>query len=97
MLTIYGTKRIKFGTNASRNLRLRDKFPAIVYCSSKPNLAIELEQYVFLNMEIKKIDLYKTKILLVINDIECIVQIKTIQRHVFKSKILHIDFLRISS
>lgn len=94
MVTIYGITRTKFGKNASRRLRLKNKFPAIVYFSLKSNLCIELDQDIFSNMEAKKINFHQQKIVLIIDNVKYIVKVHEIQRHAFKSKILHIDFLR---
>lgn len=93
MLTICGTKRTKYGTKASRKLRLKNKFPAIVYCSSQSNFSIELNQDVFSNLEAKNTDFYTNKIILMIDHVKYTVKIQEIQRHAFKPKILHIDFV----
>ncbi|XBC40870.1 MAG: 50S ribosomal protein L25 [Buchnera aphidicola (Nurudea yanoniella)] len=91
MITINAVRREKSGKSSSRRLRLKNKFPAIMYCIAKPNICIELE-----NNLISKIILdnkiYENQLLLIIDEIKYIVKVKSIQRHVFKLSIMHMDF-----
>ncbi|AAO26863.1 50S ribosomal protein L25 [Buchnera aphidicola str. Bp (Baizongia pistaciae)] len=96
MLTIYGISRTKCGKKASRRLRLQNKFPAIIHVSLISNISIELSQNDFINIEMKNSDFYKSEVILIVDKVKYIVKIQEIQRHAFKSKILHIDFLKVS-
>ncbi|XBC44491.1 MAG: 50S ribosomal protein L25 [Buchnera aphidicola (Schlechtendalia peitan)] len=94
MITINAIKRYKEGKSSSRRLRLNNKFPAVIYCHSKSNICIELD-----HNKISKIilnsDIYKEELTFIIDNFKYRVKVKSIQRHVFKPKILHMDFFRI--
>ncbi|CAL4042452.1 50S ribosomal protein L25 [Buchnera aphidicola] len=92
MFIIDGKIRNKKGKSASRCLRLKHKLPAILYGKKKHNLAIELDHDSVFNMQLKH-NFYKKNCYLVLEGIKYLVKIKSIQRHSFKPKLLHIDFL----
>ncbi|XBC38304.1 MAG: 50S ribosomal protein L25 [Buchnera aphidicola (Floraphis choui)] len=94
MITINVDKRKKEGKSASRRLRLKNKFPAVIYCNSEPNICIELDHNIICNIVLNS-DIYKEKILLLIDNVKYKVKIQSIQRHAFKAKIIHMDFLKI--
>ncbi|CAL4042236.1 50S ribosomal protein L25 [Buchnera aphidicola (Phyllaphis fagi)] len=95
MFVIHGIERVNKGTNYSRRLRKIDnKIPCIIYGSKKPIMYVELDHDVVFNMQ-KDSKFYNSNIILKINKSEYIVTIKEIQRHCFKLKLLHIDFLYI--
>lgn len=93
MLTINAEIRIDRGKCANRRLRISNKLPAIIYGSTSAPLSITIDHDVFLHLQSKK-DFYNDTITLFINGRATIVGIKAIQRHPFKSKIMHIDFIR---
>lgn len=94
MLTINAEIRKNQGKGASRRLRLMNKLPAIVYGGTKVPIAIELEHDIILNTQLKA-DFYNNVLALVIEGKETKVKIQAIQRHPFKPKLAHIDFIRI--
>ncbi|XBC38840.1 MAG: 50S ribosomal protein L25 [Buchnera aphidicola (Melaphis rhois)] len=94
MITINAIRRDKEGKSSSRRLRLSNKFPAILYCSLTSNICIELDHNIIFNTMIN-FNVYKEKLLLIIDKIEYNVKIQSIQHHAFKPKILHMDFAQI--
>ncbi|WP_343187850.1 50S ribosomal protein L25 [Buchnera aphidicola (Periphyllus koelreuteriae)] len=94
MITLYGTERKKFGTSYSRKLRLKNNLPSIVYGKQSDILFIKLKQNDIINLFNKKNCINKN-ITLIINKKKIKVIFKEIQRHPYKYKFLHIDFLRI--
>ncbi|QCI18128.1 50S ribosomal protein L25 [Buchnera aphidicola (Aphis nasturtii)] len=94
MLIINADIREKKGKSFSRKLRIQNKFPAILYGLNKTPISLTLDHNSVFNLQ-KKIDFYQKKILLLINGREYKVKVQSIQRHAFKLKLLHIDFLYI--
>ncbi|UVK78057.1 MAG: 50S ribosomal subunit protein L25 [Sodalis sp. Fse] len=92
MLNINAEIRKKQGKSASRRLRLANKLPAIIYGGNETSIAIELDQNIVLNTQNK--GFYNDVLALVINDKEIKVKVQSVQRHSFKPKLIHIDFLR---
>lgn len=93
MLTINATTRKDQGKGASRRLRLANKFPAIVYGGTEAPLAIELNHDIVLNTQTKE-GFYTDVLSLVIEDKKSKVKVQAVQRHPFKPKLTHIDFVR---
>ncbi|PCS22628.1 50S ribosomal protein L25 [Candidatus Enterovibrio escicola] len=85
--------RTEQGKGASRRLRLYDRFPAVIYGGEAAPVAIDLDH----NLVISQIDKpnFYGAITLVINDQEVKVKPQAIQRHAFKPKVMHMDFIRI--
>ncbi len=88
--------RKKSGSQYSKKIRKKKLIPAIIYGKKKKNIMLSLKHdYIYniikknqLKFNIKKIN-FKIKIKnKVINS-----KIKEIQKHPFKNKILHIDFI----
>ncbi|AIN47309.1 50S ribosomal protein L25 [Candidatus Palibaumannia cicadellinicola] len=96
MLTIHAETRQDQGTSASRRLRLVNKFPAIVYGGNTKPIAIELDQQMIMHTKNQE-SFYSDILTLIINGQRITVKVWAIQRHPFKSKLTHIDFLRVSS
>ncbi|XBC43436.1 MAG: 50S ribosomal protein L25 [Buchnera aphidicola (Meitanaphis flavogallis)] len=94
MITINVNKRKKEGKSSSRRLRLNNKFPAVIYCYSKSNICIELDHNIISNI-IFKFDIYKEQFFLIMDSITYKVRVKSIQHHVFKPRIMHMDFFQI--
>ncbi|AMA64978.1 50S ribosomal protein L25 [Candidatus Arsenophonus lipoptenae] len=90
--------RCKKGKSACRRLRKNKKIPAIIYGRNQNGgnqnpILIEIDHDEFINQECK-FDFYHT-IIIMINGEENKVKVQELQRHPFKPKITHIDFLRI--
>lgn len=86
--------RTKINKSANRNMRKNNEIPAIIYGKKEKEIPIQLNHDHILNQESKK-EFYK-ELTLIINKKEKIkVKIQEIQRHPFKLKLIHIDFLRI--
>ncbi|MGL9774994.1 MAG: 50S ribosomal protein L25 [Sodalis sp. (in: enterobacteria)] len=93
MLTIINAViRKDQGKNASRRLRLANKFPAIVYGGTEAPVAIALDHDITLNTQTKE-GFYTDILALVIDGKESKVKVQAVQRHPFKPKLIHIDFV----
>ncbi|MGP4123208.1 MAG: 50S ribosomal protein L25 [Sodalis sp. (in: enterobacteria)] len=93
MLTINAKIRKDQGKSASRRLRLANKIPAIVYGGIEAPVAIELDHDLVLNTQAKE-GFYSHVLALVVDGKESKVKVQVVQRHMFKPKLTHIDFLR---
>ncbi|MCC4796889.1 50S ribosomal protein L25 [Enterovibrio norvegicus] len=85
--------RTEQGKGASRRLRHADQFPAVVYGGEAAPVAIALEHHIVIN-QMDKPEFYEA-ITLVIDGQEVNVKPQDIQRHPFKPKVMHMDFIRI--
>ncbi|CAL4319233.1 50S ribosomal protein L25 [Buchnera aphidicola (Chaitophorus sp. 3695)] len=94
MITINASKRNFCGTKNSRKLRLKNYFPSIIYGKKKSSILIQLKQDDILNL-FNKNTLTNANFLIIIEDIQINVKLKEIQKHPFKNKFIHIDFVRI--
>lgn len=94
MFTFDASERKEQGKGASRRLRAANKFPAIVYGGNQAPVSIELDHNVVMNQQVKP-EFYTDVLTLVVNGNEIKVKVQAIQRHPFKPKIQHIDFLRV--
>lgn len=92
MLTINATVRKEQGKGASRRLRVANRFPAIVYGGNEEPIAIDLDHNEVINQEHKS-EFYADFVNLVIDGKATKVKVKAVQRHEYKPKITHIDFL----
>ncbi|HDL8465342.1 TPA: 50S ribosomal protein L25 [Yersinia enterocolitica] len=95
MITIKAEVRNDQGKGASRRLRAANKFPAIIYGGSEAAIAIELDHDTTKNLELKPGFYDNTGLTLVIHGKETKVKVQAVQRHAFKPKLTHIDFVRI--
>ncbi|PWC17397.1 50S ribosomal protein L25 [Brenneria corticis] len=93
MITIKAEARKDQGKGASRRLRHAGKFPAIVYGGSEAPVAIELDHDSVKNQELKD-GFYGEVVILSIDGKETKVKVQAVQRHPFKPKLAHIDFIR---
>lgn len=93
MLTIKAEIRKDQDKGASRRLRLANKLPAIVYGGTEAPVAIELDHDIVLNTQTKE-GFYTDVLALVIDGKESKVKVQAVQRHPFKPKLTHIDFVR---
>ncbi|EHD22005.1 MULTISPECIES: 50S ribosomal protein L25 [Brenneria] len=93
MIIIKAEARKDQGKGASRRLRHAGKFPAIVYGGSEAPVAIELDHDSVKNQELKD-GFYGEVVILSIDGKETKVKVQAVQRHPFKPKLTHIDFIR---
>lgn len=93
MTTINVEVRKDQGKGASRRLRAANKFPAIVYGGTEAAISIALDHDTTKNMEAKP-SFYDTVLTLVVDGKEIKVKVQAVQRHAFKPKLTHIDFVR---
>ena len=93
MLTIYVEVRKAQGKGASRRLRVANKFPAIIYGGEAAPIAIELDHDKVWNLQDKP-GFYGEVLTLVVDGKEEKVKVQAVQRHPFKPKLAHIDFVR---
>ena len=93
MFTINAEVRAVQGKGASRRLRAANKFPAIIYGGEAAPVAIELEQDKVWNQQTKE-GFYTEVLTIVIDGKEEKVKVQAVQRHPFKPKLSHIDFVR---
>lgn len=93
MFTINAEVRKEQGKGASRRLRAANKFPAIIYGGEAAPVAIELDHDKLWNMQ-DKAEFYGEVVTLVIDGKEEKVKVQAVQRHAFKPKLTHIDFVR---
>ncbi|WP_343182608.1 50S ribosomal protein L25 [Buchnera aphidicola] len=93
MTIIFGEKRIKFGKSISKRLRnIDNKIPGIIYGNNHPTLYISLNHEIILNLLDKK-NFFSDDITIIVLQKKYLVRLQSIQKHCFKKKILHIDFL----
>ena len=93
MFTINAEIRKEQGKGASRRLRLANKFPAIVYGGKEAAISIELDNDSVMNQQAKP-GFYEEVLTLSIDGKEIKVKVQAVQRHPFKPKLTHIDFVR---
>lgn len=92
MLTLQAEQRTEKGKSFSRRLRINNKFPGILYGFNKTEILLILDHNSIFNLQ-KKAEFYKENLLLLIRDQKYEVKVQDIQKHPFKLKLLHIDFL----
>ncbi|MDN2665172.1 50S ribosomal protein L25 [Vibrio sp. 14N.309.X.WAT.E.F5] len=85
--------RTELGKGASRRLRHAGKFPAVIYGGEAAAVAIELIHAEVIN-QMDKPEFYEA-ITLLIDGAEVKVKPQDVQRHAFKPKVEHMDFIRI--
>ena len=85
--------RNDLGKGASRRLRHAGKFPAVVYGGEEAAVAIVLNHDDIVN-QMDKPEFYEG-LVLVIDGKEVKVKPQDVQRHAFKPKVEHMDFIRI--
>lgn len=93
MLTINAEIRKEQGKGASRRLRKDNKLPAIVYGCDQEPVSIELSHDEIINQESKP-EFYEV-LTLAVDGKKTKVKVQAVQRHPFKPKLTHIDFLRV--
>ncbi|AIJ06816.1 MULTISPECIES: 50S ribosomal protein L25 [Edwardsiella] len=93
MFTINAEVRNEQGKGASRRLRTAGKFPAIVYGGSEAALSVTLDHDSTMNLS-EKDGFYADVLTLSVDGKEIKVKVQAVQRHPYKPKITHIDFVR---
>ncbi|HFI3505173.1 TPA: 50S ribosomal protein L25 [Escherichia coli] len=93
MFTINAEVRNEQGKGASRRLRTANKFPAIIYGGNEAPLAVALDHDKVMNMQVKA-EFYSKVLTIVVDGKEIKVKAQDVQRHPYKPKLLHIDFVR---
>lgn len=94
MFTINAEARSVQGKGASRRLRHANKFPAIVYGGKEDPMSIELDHDSIMNMQAKE-GFYSEVLTLVVDGKSTKVKVQAVQRHPFKPKLTHMDFVRV--
>lgn len=93
MFTIEAQARKEQGKGASRRLRTANKFPAIIYGGSEAAIAIELDHDKVMNMQAKP-EFYSEVLTIAVDGKEIKVKVQAVQRHPYKPKLAHMDFVR---
>ncbi|MGY5956202.1 50S ribosomal protein L25 [Kosakonia sp. BK9b] len=93
MFTINADVRKEQGKGASRRLRAANKFPAIVYGGTEAPIAIELDHDKLWNLQ-SKAEFYSEVVTIAVDGKEVKVKVQAVQRHPYKPKLSHIDFVR---
>lgn len=96
MITLDAAVRTDLGKGASRRLRHADQVPAILYGADEAPLALALEHRTVIKAQ--ETEAFYSQILTLNVDgkpVQAIV--KDMQRHPFKPKVTHLDFLRIDA
>ncbi|AFA41469.1 50S ribosomal subunit protein L25 [Wigglesworthia glossinidia endosymbiont of Glossina morsitans morsitans (Yale colony)] len=94
MFNLIAELRYQVGKKSSRRTRkIKNYIPAVVYGNKKPTISIMIYYNEIANLQHEK-NFYHDNICLNFQkEKKIIVKIQSIQRHVFKPKIIHIDFL----
>ena len=93
MSTINAEVRKEQGKGASRRLRAANKFPAIIYGGKEAALSVELDHDQVMNMQAKP-EFYSEVLTIAVDGKEVKVKVQAVQRHAYKPKLTHIDFVR---
>lgn len=87
-------KRDDLGTGASRRLRRAGKIPAVVYGGNKEAVSLVIDHDKVLHATEDKA-FFSSEITLEVDGKEEKVIIKALQRHPYKVKLVHADFMRV--
>ncbi len=93
-IEISASLRNDLGKGASRRLRHAEQIPAVVYGAGKDAQALTIEHRIIYKAQEQE-SFYSQVLNLVIDGENTDVIVKDIQRHPFKPKIMHVDFLRV--
>lgn len=94
MITINAKIRKDQGKSASRRLRHAGKFPAIIYGGVKPPVTIELDHNEIFNLQ-ETPEFYNETLDILVDGEVTKAKVQAMQRHPYKPKVLHIDFIRV--
>ncbi|WP_119344296.1 50S ribosomal protein L25 [Facilibium subflavum] len=92
--TLQAQKKSEKGTGASRRLRRAGKIPAIIYGNNSDAVSVTLDHDKVLHASQEKA-FYDATITIDIEGTTESVKIKALQRHPFKPKLIHVDFVRV--
>jgi len=96
IFTLDAEIRTDIGKGASRRLRREDKVPAVIYGADKEAVSLTLAHNKVLQAQ--EFEAFYSHVLtLNIGDEKVEALVKDMQRHPYKPKILHVDFLRIDA
>ena len=96
IFTLDAEIRNDIGKGASRRLRHNDKIPAVLYGAEKAAVSLTLDHNKVLQAQ--EFEAFYSHVLtLNIGDEKVEALVKDMQRHPFKPKILHVDFLRVDA
>jgi len=96
IFTLNAEIRNDIGKGASRRLRHNDKIPAVLYGAEKDAVSLTLDHNKVLQAQ--EFEAFYSHVLtLNIGDEKVEALVKDMQRHPFKPKILHVDFLRVDA
>ncbi len=85
--------RKKTGSNYNKKIRNKNIIPGIIYGKGKKNILIKINHNNLYNKIIKNQNNKKIIFNLKLNNLIIKSKIKNIQKHPYKNKILHIDFI----
>ncbi|WP_028117388.1 50S ribosomal protein L25 [Ferrimonas senticii] len=88
------TVRADLGKGASRRLRHANKIPAIIYGGEAAAVSIEMEHDPILHAQ-ENDAFYTSELTIKVNGEEVKVKAQAMQRHPFKPKVTHVDFVRV--
>lgn len=94
MFKINAAVRTEQGKSASRRLRHANKFPAIIYGCDEAPISIELDHDELFNLQAKP-EFYSEVLTILVGDKKTKAKVQAVQRHPFKPKMLHMDFVRV--
>ncbi|MDF7670300.1 50S ribosomal protein L25 [Orbaceae bacterium ESL0721] len=94
MFTINAVVRDEHGKGASRRLRRAGKFPAVIYGGNEPAIAVILDHDQVFNMQ-EKPEFYSETLAIDVDGKTVNVKVQAVQRHPFKPKLVHMDFVRV--
>ena len=93
MFTIEAEVRNVQGKGATRRLRTANQFPALAYGGGAAPVALALDHDKLWNLQ-NKAEFYSEVLTIVVGGKEDQVKVQAVQRHAFKQKLTHIDFVR---
>ena len=86
--------RAELGTGASRRLRKAASIPAVIYGGNQEAISITLDHDKVLHATQDK-SFYTSEVTIKVDGKEEKVIIKALQRHPYKVKLMHADFMRV--
>jgi large subunit ribosomal protein L25 len=88
------TIRAIVGKGASRRLRHANKFPAVIYGVGFEPLNVEMDHDPLFHAQENQ-EFYTETLTLTVDGKSIEVRVQDLQRHVYKPKLVHIDFKRV--
>ncbi|MCX8573954.1 MULTISPECIES: 50S ribosomal protein L25 [unclassified Gilliamella] len=94
MFTLKAEVRKEHGKGASRRLRHAGQFPAIIYGGTEPAISVVLDHNHIFNMQ-EKPEFYSEVLTIEVDGKAVKAKVQAVQRHPFKPKLVHMDFVRV--